>query len=273
MSDITEHLISEDTVKRADMERTETEQGTRIMSAEKTFEIIETLLGLEGATLTELVDRLDMPKSTVFDYLQTLRWLGYVVKRGTTYHVSIRFLDIGLQIRDQMELFQVAKSELEKLANETGEYASLMIEENDRGVIVDTVGSEEATDIGIRPGTRVPLHMSAGGKTMLAHLSEDQVHRIIADYGLARATENTIVDPDELRAELQTVRENGYAINQEERRKGTYAVAAPVQREGSVLAAITVYGPARHVRELAEESLPKRVLRSANIIEVTLNYS
>jgi len=172
-----------------------------------------------------------------------------------------------------MELARVAKSELEKLADETGEYASLMIEEHGRGVIVDTVGSEEATDISISPGTRVLLHPSAGGKAMLAHFPEDRVQAIIDGHGLSEATENTITDPEKIREELRTVRERGYATNEQERRTGTYAVAAPIQLTDGRVAAITVYGPAQHVGELASGDLPKMVLRSANIIEVTLTYS
>lgn len=255
------------------MNQGKSDQGTKIKATVTTFDIIETLLELEGATLTDVARRMDMPKSTVFDYLRTLDELGYVVKRGKTYHVSIRFLDIGLQVRNQMELARVAKPELEKLADETGEYASLMIEEHGRGVIVDTVGSEEATNIGIRPGTRVLLHASAGGKAMLAHLPEPKVEPIIDDHGLSEATENTITDPDEIREELREIRERGYATNEQERRTGTFAVAAPIQLTDGRVAAITVYGPAQHVGELASENLPKMVLRSANIIEVTLTYS
>lgn len=255
------------------MNRRESGQGNRIKTTVRTFEMIENLLELEGATLTEVASRMDMPKSTTFDYLQTLDELGYVVKRGTTYHVSIRFLDIGLQVRDQMELAKAAKPELQKLAGETGEYASLMIEEHVRGVIVDTVGSEEATNIGIRPGTRVPLHASAGGKAILSCYPEDQARGIIDETGLLKVTESTITDFDEMCEELREVQKRGYAINEQERRTGTFAVAAPIRLTDDRVAAITVYGPAQHVGELANDTLPKMVLRSANIIEVTLNYS
>jgi len=248
-------------------------QDTKIKASKTTFEIIEVLLEMEGATLTEVAGRTGKPKSTAFDYLQTLNELRYVVKRGSTYRVSVRFLEMGLQVRDQMELAKVAKPELQKLAEETGEYASLMIEEHGQGVMIDTVRGEGATDIGISPGTHVRLHTTAGGKAILAHLPEDRVDDLLGNSELEKATRNTITDPDRIRDQLREIRERGYATNDEERRKGTYAVAAPIQLPEDQTAAITVFGPAQHVSEMASGDLPKMVLRSANIIEVTFNYS
>jgi DNA-binding IclR family transcriptional regulator len=255
------------------MDRPKADDSIRIQATEVTFDIIECLLDAEGATLTELSTQLDIPKSTAFDYLQTLHGLGYIVKRDTTYHVSMRFLDIGLQVRSQSKFAQVAKSELQKLADETGEYASLVFEEHGQGVIVDTVGSEEATDIGIRPGTHVPLHASAGGKAILPYLPDERVEELLSVDELSKESENTITDPDRLREELREVEQSGYATNKGERREGTYAVAAPINRKGDRVASITVYGPAYHLREIAEESLPEQIMRSANIVEVTLNHS
>lgn len=255
------------------MSHQSSKEGAKIKATATTFEIIEALLDLEGATLTEVADHTEKPKSTAFDYLQTLKELGYVVKRGPAYRVSIRFLEMGLKVQDQMELVKVAKPELQKLADETGEYASLMIEEHGQGVMVETIRSEGATDIGISPGTRVLLHTTAGGKAILAHLPEERVTDILGDGELKRATQNTVTDPKKIREQLQEIRDRGYATNDEERRKGTYAVAAPVQLPEDRAAAITVFGPSQHVSELASGDLPKMVLRSANIIEVTFNYS
>lgn len=244
----------------------------RIRAVQTTFEIIDVILELDDARLTDLVNRLDKPKSTVFDYLLTLEYLGYITKRNGVYQVSTRFLDIGTEVREQMSIVEAAKPQLRKLAHESGENASLMIEENGTGVIVDTVESDDSTQIGVRPGKHLLLHTSAAGKSILAHLPEDRVEAIIDSRGLPAQNENTTSDPGSLLDELEQIREQKYATNQAERRRGTHGVAAPIRCEDGVIGAVTVYGPA-HDTEDAVDELSNMVLRAANIIEVTLDYS
>lgn len=251
---------------------TNEEDKVRIQAIQTAFEIIDLVLELDDARLTDLANRLNKPKSTIFDYLLTLEHLGYLTKRNGTYQVSTRFLDIGTHLREQMSIVEVAKPQLRKLSYESGENASLMIEEHGTGVIVDTVESDVSTQIGVRPGKRLLLHTSAAGKAILAHLPDDRVEAIIDSHGLPPRNENTTTDPESLLDELEQIRERKYATNQAERRRGTHGVAAPIQCEDGVIGAVTVYGPAHDIEDTVDE-LSNMALRAANIIEVTLDYS
>jgi len=106
-----------------------------VKSIEAMFTIVEALKQLDGAGVTELADHLELPKSTIHNYLATLEQEEYVVKEGTTYRVGLRFLDLGAYARDQVEMFEVAKPELEHLASETGELANLLVEEEHGRVV------------------------------------------------------------------------------------------------------------------------------------------
>lgn len=249
-----------------------TEDDIRIRAVQTSFEIIDQILELDGARLTDLVNQLDKPKSTVYDYVITLENLGYITKRNGAYQVSMRFLDIGTRIREQMSIVEVAKPQLRKLAHESGENASLMIEENGTGIIVETVESDDSTQIGVRPGKRLLLHTSAAGKAILAHLPEERVEAIIDSHGLIARNENTTTDPASLLDELEQIRRQKYATNQAERRRGTHGVAAPIRCEDGVVGAVTIYGPAHDIENAVDE-LSNMALRTANIIEVTLDYS
>jgi DNA-binding transcriptional ArsR family regulator len=101
------------------------ERDPPIKSTATSLDIVETVHALGGATLPEVVEQFDKPRSTVHDHLKTLTESGYLVKDGRTYRVSVRFLNLGGRARAETDLFQVAESELTQLADDTGEPATL----------------------------------------------------------------------------------------------------------------------------------------------------
>lgn len=246
-----------------------------IKTTETVFDMIESLVDLDGATVADLADELDMPPSTVHDHLQSLDRLGFVVKDASGYHISARFLELGARRRKNMELYKVAKPELQRLADETGEHASVMIEENGLGVLLYTAKGDNAVQVNTYSGARSKLHMTAPGKAIMAHLPVARIEEAVTRYGLTAMTPNTITDRDELKTEFEEIREQGYAVDRQELFDGMRAVAAPLLSEnGSVLGAISVYGPVNRLdNDRFENGIPHNVLQAANVIEVNLNYS
>ena len=245
-----------------------------VKSIEVMFTIVEALKDLDGAGVTELAEHLDVPKSTLHNYLATLEQEEYVVKNGTTYHVGIRFLDLGAYARDQIEMFEVAKPELEHLAGETGELANLLVEEHGNGSYLYRTRGEMAVQVKGHVGTRAPLHSTGLGKAILAYLPEERVETIIDEQGLPASTPETITDPEELFAELEAIRDRGFAFDDEERLRGLRCVAAPIQSNDEVVGAISVSGPTKRLRdERFREELPQKLLEVQNVIELNLAYS
>ncbi len=245
-----------------------------VKSVEVMFTIVEALQELDGAGVTTLSDHLDLPKSTIHNYLATLEQEEYVVKDGTTYRVGLRFLDLGAYARDQVEMFEVAKPELEHLAGETGELANLLVEEHGKGSYLYRTRGEMAVQVRGHVGTRAPLHATGLGKAILAHMDEDRVRAIVDHHGLPASTENTVTDEAALFAELDRIRDRGFAFDDEERLHGLRCVAAPILADDEVVGAISVSGPTNRLRdERFREELPQQLLEVQNVIELNVTYS
>ena len=250
-----------------------------VKSVERADRLLRTLVELEGATASELADELEMPLSSVYDYLTTFKSLGYVVESTDgQYTVSFGFLELGNRIRNQYDIYRVAESELKSLSRETGEYVVLMVEEDGLGVVLAIKKGEKSSNIHIRethPGTKTRLSTTASGKSILAQLSDERIREIVDRYGLAPKTANTITNSDELFEDLAQIRNDGYAIDDEERFEGMRGVGAPVETgDDGVTAGIAVYGPANRLTDsVIRQEYPNRVLETANVIQVNLSYS
>ncbi|WP_254525910.1 IclR family transcriptional regulator [Natrinema caseinilyticum] len=245
-----------------------------IKSLRTAFAIVEELVDRNGAGVSELATAMDRPKSTIYDHLVTLHELGYLVERDETYYVSSNFLRIGDLNRQSKEIYQASSEELERLAAETGEHASLTIEEHGKAVIIATEEGDEAIPVKTYSGIVMDMHTSAPGKAILAFMDEDEVSDIIDRNGLTKRTENTIHNRDELREELAWIREHNYALDDEERLTGMRSVAAPViDRDDRVRGSLTIYGPTNRINDqLFREEFPELLMRSGNIVEVLMNY-
>lgn len=249
---------------------------TPVKSLVRSMEILETLVRLNGMTVTNLSTKLNMPKSTTHDHLRTLLEMGYVRKTDGVYYASTRLLKLGFEVRHNLSIFPLARSELPTVAEEVGEHASLMIEEDGYGVYVYIVEGQDTVDTITQPGTQTHLHMTAPGKAILAHLSTEKRNHILDRHGLSAATDRTITDRDELLEELETIRRDEYAVDQGENVEGYHGVAVPVidRIEQVPLGAISVYSPGRRstVSDFEDESIDV-LMRVANIIEINHEYS
>lgn len=246
-----------------------------LRTVETTVEIIEALEQLNGAGVSELADHLDLSKGGVYNHLATLNDRGYVVKDGQTYRLSLRFFNLGHFVKHRTDIYNVAKPELDRLAEITGCHAVLVIEEFGRAVYLyramGQLGISE--EFGARRlETTNHLHVSSVGKALLAHLPFERIEEIVDSSGLPPKTDKTITDVDELIEEIIEIRERGYAVCDEEVVKGIRAVGVPIlEEDGTVAGAISTSGPKHQFQEeLLHSSISKVVMEIANVIEVNL---
>lgn len=159
--------------------------------------------------------------------------------------------------------YEAALPTLQALSADTGESVNLGIRAGGEVQVVLDVASDQPLRFAQGPGTRVPLHVSAMGKCLLA-VAGDVDDQIAALGELSKATDRTITDPHALGKELQQVRERGWALNDEERHRGVRAVAVPVVRPGGgVVAAIAVQGPTVRIPDGRLPELAERLQRAA----------
>lgn len=253
---------------------TEDGTGRPVETIEKLLEIVEALVELEGAGVTELATHLEMSKSSVYNYLSTMVANDYAVKEGDRYRAGLRFFTVGAQLRDQQPGARLAEPIVENLAAETDERAQFIVEENGQGVFLHRATGDRAVDAGTRVGKRIWLHATGAGKVLLANMDEDRRDEVIAERGLPRRTPNTITDRDELERELADIRERGYSLNDEEGTVGLRSVGAPVSGpHGEVVGALSVSGPSQRLTDRRFDSgLIEAVLGSANELELRLSY-
>lgn len=256
-------------------EHTADQGSTRTVAAVDTaVDIIETLEELDAATVTEVAERLDLSTSAVHSHLSTLEQREFVTREGFAYRPSYRFIDIGESLkRVHYDIYRYGRERAEELAEETQESTQLMIEEHGVGVHIFNSGGETGIFTEKYPlGRSCPLHISAAGKAILAHLPADRREAVLYESDLEQVTERTITDPEELETELETIRETGVAFSSEEAARGMRGVAAPVlDTDETVLGSINVAGPVSRIAgDRFREDLAQRVIEASNVIEITI---
>lgn len=237
----------------------------------RAFDVLNVLWEVNGAGPSEVAARMDVPKSTAHVHLQTLQETGYVVNEGGEYRLSHRFLTTGSRIKHRNNLFQAAETTLRELATETGELVTLVIEENGRSVILHEESGSRSLELGIYSGMITPLHSNATGKAILAHLSSDRIDEIIDMHGLERLTEETITDEETLRAELEAVREHGYAVDWNQQVEGMGLIGAPIIVDGQVEGAAGVACPTGRIKDETYQDELLQKLEGA-IDSITIKY-
>lgn len=255
---------------------TDSKSGRTIQSVHTATRLIDYIRENNGATITELADRIGLSPGAVHTQLATLKQANYVVQNDREYCLGPGLLTLGEHFRNRSDLYQASKTQIEELAETTDESAHLIIEHNSRLFSLyeqfgtDAVGVEFHDRKRERPLNH--LHCTAAGKAILAHLPEEQVIRIFEESNLPKITSYTITDPDELQEEFAEIRERGFALNDQEQILGIRAVGTTiVGPDGNVAGAVALSGPTSRLRdERFREELPERVIQSANICEINL---
>lgn len=247
----------------------------RIASAENTFDIIECLKRMDGATAQELSHQVDLTASTIHEYLATLKYHGYVMKRDGVYHLSYQFLTLGGYVRDNDLMYNISREWIRKLVKETDELCSISIEERGKRIALHLENDHYNIRNTHPLGKEFYLHTNAAGKAILAKLSDERIKEIIEEYGLPEQTANTITDQDRLFEEIAEIREQNYALNLEERREDWHAVASGIEiSKSDTVGAISIAGPpTRLSREKLENEFASTLLKVKNEIELEIQFT
>jgi DNA-binding IclR family transcriptional regulator len=232
-----------------------------VKATEKSFRIVEALREMDGATITELADHLGLSKSAVHKHLQTLKRHRYVIQEDNEYSLALRFLEFGIFVQERRPIYRVAGPEVENLAQITGEFAGLVVEEQGYGVCLYGSSGERTTDISMREGAQISLRESASGRAILAHLPEARCRDILANRGIEL--------DDELKRELQKIRDRGLAFTRDDQGNDVQSVAAPVLDTDRVpVGAICVVGSSDRLSgKRLKEDVSGLVISTAQSVE------
>jgi DNA-binding IclR family transcriptional regulator len=206
--------------------------------------------------IANLSDHLGLGRSTIHRYTTTLAALGYL-EQGTSrkYRLSSRVADFGISALESLALRRAGSEHVRGLRDGCGHTCGLSVLEGGETLYVEYLRGHRrgqyAIDEGLGLGLRLPVHCTAAGKVLLAHLPEAERQGALGEIALTRRGPNTIKGKRAFVAELESVREQGLAIEDEELVKGRLAIAVPVFGDDErVVGAIEVAVPAEtHPRE------------------------
>lgn len=246
-----------------------------VKSVHRAMSIVEQIREAGGATVTELAEESELAKSTVHGYLATMHDDGYLIKDDGVYEVGTKFLRLGEHSRTRRQEYSMAAEKVTDLAERTEERAQFVVEEHGRGVFLYRKTGERAVETNSGTGKRMRLHSTSAGKSILAHLPQERVERIIAEWGLPAITKNTISSREALFDELEEIRDRGYAFNHEENIEGLHAVGAPlVLDDQGVVGALSISGPTHRMKgDWFDQELPDRLLGIVNELELNIAYN
>lgn len=209
-------------------------------------------------TLSEAARAAGLTRAATRRFLLTMVDLGYVRFDGRLFALTPRVLDLGYAYLSSLSLPGLAEPHLEWLSGETRESSSMSVLDGDEIVYVARVPTSRIMTVAINVGTRFPAYATSMGRVLLSGLDADALDVYLKQADLRHLTTRTIADADQLRAEIERIRGQGWSLVDEELEEGLRAVAAPVHdRQGRVVAAINI---STHVRRITRDDLKRRLV-------------
>lgn len=247
-----------------------------VQSVDRTLSILELISDYsEGLGIKEISDNLNLHKSTVHRLLGTLIYKGYVIQDPTTnrYFISLKLYELGAKKIGELDILKVSKRYTKDLMMEINEVVHLVIRDDNDIIYIDKVEADNTISMASNIGRRSPLYSTSVGKAMLAYMDEEEVLRVWQTSDIKKFTDKTITDYDEFRKELDKIRLQGYAEDDEENEPGVRCIGAPVFNfRGEVEGAISISGPAIRVTKDRIDEIAKAVIECANLISKELGY-
>jgi DNA-binding IclR family transcriptional regulator len=246
----------------------------RVQSLERAVAILRAFdLDSPKWTVTSLSTHLNLSKTIVNRLLATWEDAGFVEQDPTdhTYSLGRSVYDLAGRYASRSELIRISNNFLAQLVAKTNFTAQLSVLDGNEIVCLSVCESPMLVRAVFYPGMRRPSHATASGKVLLSSLSDESVRELLGKEKLPRFTPKTIVEIDELIAQLDTVRRLGYATNLGESIDGLTAIAAPVRnRDGQIIAAVSLGFPKQFVSEPQITETIDQVVQTAQSISKQL---
>ncbi|MBB6447713.1 IclR family transcriptional regulator [Bacillus benzoevorans] len=229
-----------------------------IQSVDRAADILELFLdGESELSVKDISEKLGLSKSTVHGLIKTLEHRGYLQQNpdDLKYKLGLKLFELGSFIADKLDIVQIARPFIKELVDELRETVHLVVRQQDELVYVAKEEGPQTLRISSHVGKKAPIHCTGVGKAILAYQNEREVDRILSTIKMQAFTEHTITDKEEIKKQLQTIKENGYSLEDEEIEFGLACVGAPIfDYNGNVSASLSCATPKMR---LTDERLPE----------------
>lgn len=226
------------------------------------------------ASLAQIAEALAASKATIYRHLVTLQRHGFVRQEAETgrYEAGIKLMVLGEQLRQRFDIVSAAREELMTLRDRTGQAVTVCAAVDDELIVLELIQGRTLIEFSTRPGTRLAFHASAHGKIWLAFGSQERT-AAIADAPLEAWTPATIVSREKLLADLDVVRDRGWATAPDEVITGVNTLAAPVFDHRKVLVgSIAIVGATQFIPPDPDPEQIREVVGSAARISRGLSW-
>jgi DNA-binding IclR family transcriptional regulator len=244
-------------------------------SVERAFGLLDRIAaaGPEGISLGQLAGEVQTAKSTTHRYVSTLIELGALRRDALgRLHLGLKLIELAGALLGSEDLPSVADPILKDLVATTGETVHLGVPSDGDVVYIAKVESPQSVRLVSRIGARVPMYSSAMGKALLTAFDPEQLELLLARPREPR-TDNTLIAESDLRAELERVREQGFAIDDEENEAGVRCIgAAIVDARRQPIGAISVSAPAARMTLARARRTAPDVVRAGQEIARQLGH-
>ena len=247
-----------------------------IQSVERAADILELfLVSKPELSIKEISEHLNLSKSTVHGIIKTLEHRGYLQQNpeDLKYKPGIKLFELGNFVGKNLDIAKVAKPIIRELVDELNETVHLVSLQRDEIIYIEKVEGQSALTIYSHIGKRAPFHSTGVGKSILAHLNENEVNRILSSITLESFTKHTMTNIEEIKEQLHVIREQGYAVDDEEIELGLKCIAAPIfNHQSNVIASISCAAPKMRLDENKLPQVIAGIRRAAAEISSCLGY-
>ena len=223
-------------------------------------------------TLSEVAGRAQLTRASARRILLTLQTLGYVQSDGKLFRLTPRILDLGFAYLSSLPLWNLAEPVMEELVGQIKESCSAAVLDGTDIVYVLRVPTHKIMNISLGVGSRLPAYCTSMGRMLLSALTPEAMMKVLQASERTVRTRYTVTDVDELAAKIAQVRQQGWALVDQELEEGLVSMAAPVtDRAGQTIAAINISGQAnRTSAKVMQETMLPLLLAAAQSISTRL---
>ena len=240
----------------------------------KAFLILEVISkSAQGLKISEISSRLNISKSTVHGITAALEEQSAILRDPVSkkYTIGITLMELGRAAYERLDFKIIARPFMEELMEQCQESVFLGIRNAHKVTVIDIVESRKDFKISSPIGTTLPLLAGAIGKLFLSQMDAKDSQKYLNSNPLIKFTTNTIIDPGKYAKELEKVRKNGYAFDDEEYISGVRAVVAPVKGYGAHVLAIWVVGFKASMSHKKIPSIIEQIMATADKITKRLS--
>lgn len=243
---------------------------SEVQTLARGLKIVDLLADTEaGLTASDLIEQIGIDKSGISRLMKTLVKYGYVDRDDETrrYHLGVHVHDLGQRAGQHAVLRELVQPYLARLRAQTDENAHAAVYSSAQALTIADEPSNQPLRVVSEVGRRMPLHCSAVGKCLLAFTG----HAVPAT--LPRYTANTLTEPAQLERALATIRQQAYALDDEELTVGVRGLAVPIRnREGRTVATVGLSGPTVRLTDSSLPRLVEQLQAAASAISQALGY-